>query len=64
MQAANIVARIIAYAIGYQGQKLWIALTVIGIGCIPLGAISIAQTAVFATASIIWNGKQGSARKA
>ena len=47
MQAANIVARIIAYAIGYQGQKLWIALTVIGIGCIPLGAISIAQTAVF-----------------
>ncbi len=47
MQACNVVVRVIAYFIGYQGTKLWLALGIIGIGCIPMGAVSIAQTAVF-----------------
>ena len=47
MQCANIVFRIIAYFIGYQGKMLWISMLVIGIGCIPMGAVSIAQTSIF-----------------
>lgn len=47
MQAANVVVRIIAYFIGFEGNNLWFALALIGLGCIPLGASSIAQTSVF-----------------
>ena len=47
MQCANIVFRVIAYFIGYQGKMLWISMLVIGIGCIPMGAVSIAQTSIF-----------------
>lgn len=47
MQSCNIVVRIIAYFIGYDGLGLWIGMGLIGIGCIPLGAQSIAQTSIF-----------------
>ncbi len=47
MQVLNIVFRIIAYFIGYQGKMLWLSMLVIGIGCIPMGAVSIAQTSIF-----------------
>lgn len=47
MQAVNIVFRIIAYFVGYQGKMLWISMIIIGIGTIPLGAQSIAQTSIF-----------------
>lgn len=47
MQSCNIVVRVIAYLIGYDGVGLWIGLGLIGIGCIPLGAVSIAQTSIF-----------------
>lgn len=47
MQAANIIVRIIAFFIGYEGNNLWFALALIGLGCIPMGANSIAQTSIF-----------------
>lgn len=47
MQALNIVFRIVAYFVGYQGKMLWISMIIIGIGCIPMGAVSIAQTSIF-----------------
>lgn len=47
MQAVNIVFRVIAYFVGYQGNMLWISMIIIGIGTIPLGAQSIAQTSIF-----------------
>ena len=47
MQAANILVRVIAFFIGYEGNNLWFALALIGLGCIPMGANSIAQTSVF-----------------
>lgn len=47
MQACNILARIAAYFIGFEGKNLWFAMAVIGLGGIPLGAASIAQTAIF-----------------
>lgn len=47
MQSCNIVVRVIAFLIGYNGIGLWIGLALIGIGCIPLGASSIAQTSIF-----------------
>ena len=46
MQAANILVRVIAFFIGYEGNNLWFALALIGLGCIPMGANSIAQTSV------------------
>lgn len=47
MQACNVVVRVIAFFIGYEGKNLWISLALIGIGCIPMGACSIAQTSIF-----------------
>ena len=47
MQICNIIVRVIAYFIGFEGNRLWISLAIIGIGCIPLGAGAIAQTSVF-----------------
>lgn len=47
MQSVNIVFRIIAYFVGYQDKMLWISMIIIGIGTIPLGALSIAQTSIF-----------------
>ena len=47
MQACNILARIAAYFIGFEGKNLWFAMAVIGLGGIPLGAAAIAQTAIF-----------------
>lgn len=47
MQAVNILFRIIAYFVGYQGKMLWVSMIIIGIGTIPLGAQSIAQTSIF-----------------
>lgn len=47
MQSCNIVVRVIAYFVGYDGVGLWIGMGLIGIGCIPLGAVSIAQTSIF-----------------
>ena len=47
MQVCNIVTRTIAYFIGFEGKNLWIGMALIGIGCIPNGASSIAQTSIF-----------------
>ena len=47
MQVCNIVTRAIAFAIGFEGKRLWIGMILIGIGCIPNGASSIAQTSIF-----------------
>lgn len=47
IQVVNIIARIIAFAVGFEGNKLWISMIIIGIGSIPSGAASIAQTAIF-----------------
>ncbi len=47
MQICNIVTRTIAYFIGFEGKNLWIGMALVGIGCIPNGASSIAQTSVF-----------------
>ncbi|MDE5984658.1 MAG: MFS transporter [Eubacterium sp.] len=47
IQIVNIIVRVIAYFVGYEGKKLWIAMILIGIGSIPSGALSIAQTSIF-----------------
>jgi Na+/melibiose symporter-like transporter len=47
IQITNIIVRVIAYFIGYQGNRLWLAMIIIGIGSIPSGAVSIAQTSIF-----------------
>ena len=47
MQICNIVTRTIAYFIGFEGKNLWIGMALVGIGCIPNGATSIAQTSIF-----------------
>ena len=47
MQALNIVTRLIAFAIGFEGINLWIGMILMAIGCIPMGAASIAQTSIF-----------------
>ena len=47
MQVCNIVLRIIAFIIGFKGANLWIGMILMGIGCIPMGAASIAQTSIF-----------------
>ena len=47
MQALNIVTRVIAFAIGFEGINLWIGMILMAIGCIPMGAASIAQTSIF-----------------
>lgn len=47
MQACNIIARIGAFFVGFEGKNLWISMGIIGLGCIPMGACSIAQTAIF-----------------
>lgn len=47
IQVVNIIVRVIAYFIGYEGKKLWLAMLLIGIGSIPSGAASIAQTSIF-----------------
>ncbi len=47
MQVLNIVTRVIAFAIGFDGINIWIGMLLMGIGCIPMGAASIAQTSIF-----------------
>lgn len=47
MQVFNIVFRIVAYSVGFEGKKLWIAMLVLGIASLPAGASSIAQTSLF-----------------
>ena len=47
MQSVNIVFRVIAYFVGYQGKMLWVSMMIMGIGSIPMGALSIAQTSIF-----------------
>ena len=47
MQVCNIVVRVIAFFIGFEGKNLWISMLLVGLGCIPNGATSIAQTAIF-----------------
>jgi Na+/melibiose symporter-like transporter len=59
MQSLNIVARIISYCIGFEGNRLWLALAVIGIGCIPMGACSIAQTSIFCDSIDVMEYKTG-----
>lgn len=47
MQSVNIIFRIIAYFVGYEGKMLWASMIIMGIGGIPMGAASIAQTSIF-----------------
>lgn len=47
IQVVNIVVRVIAYFVGFEGGNLWIAMIIIGIGSLPAGASSIAQTSIF-----------------
>ena len=47
MQVLNIVTRVIAFAIGFEGMNIWIGMLLMGIGCIPMGAAAIAQTSIF-----------------
>lgn len=47
IQIVNIIVRVIAYFIGFDGKSLWIAMLVIGVGSLPAGASSIAQTSIF-----------------
>lgn len=47
MQVINIVTRAIAFIIGFEGVNLWIGMILMGIGSIPMGAASIAQTSIF-----------------
>jgi Na+/melibiose symporter-like transporter len=47
MQALNIITRVIAFFIGYEGFGIWAGMILMGIGCIPVGAASIAQTSIF-----------------
>lgn len=47
MQVFNFVFRIVAYWIGFQGNRLWISMLVIGLASMPSGAASIAQTSLF-----------------
>ncbi len=47
IQIFNIVFRVAAYFVGYEGNALWISMILIGIGGIPAGASSIAQTSIF-----------------
>ena len=47
MQVCNIVTRVIAFFIGFEGKNFWIGMLLIGIGCIPNGASAIAQTSIF-----------------
>lgn len=47
IQVFNIVFRTIAFLIGYEGKRLWIAMAAMGIASLPSGANSIAQTSLF-----------------
>lgn len=47
MQACNLISRVIAFFIGFEGNNLWLSMIIIGIGNLPMGASSIAQTSVF-----------------
>lgn len=47
IQVTNIIVRIIAFFVGFEGKNLWISMIIIGIGSIPSGAASIAQTSIF-----------------
>lgn len=47
IQIVNIIARTIAFIVGFEGKKLWISMIIMGIGSIPSGASSIAQTSIF-----------------
>lgn len=47
IQVTNIITRIIAFFIGFEGNKLWLSMAIIGIGSLPSGASSIAQTSIF-----------------
>lgn len=47
IQLVNIVARVIAFLVGFEGNRLWLSMIIMGIGSIPSGASSIAQTSIF-----------------
>ena len=47
IQICSIIVRVIAFFIGYTGHRLWLSMILIGIGSMPGGASSIAQTTIF-----------------
>lgn len=47
IQITNVIARVIAFFVGFEGNRLWVSMIIIGIGSIPSGAASIAQTSIF-----------------
>ncbi len=59
MQICNIVTRTIAFFIGFEGNRLWISMLLVGIGCIPNGAASIAQTSIFCDSIDVMEYKTG-----
>ena len=59
MQLFNLIVRIIAFIIGFEGNRLWISLAIIGIGCIPMGACGIAQTSIFCDSIDVMEYKTG-----
>ncbi len=59
IQICNIITRTIAYFIGFEGNRLWIGMLLIGIGCIPSGASSIAQTSIFCDSIDVMEYKTG-----
>ena len=59
IQISNIITRTAAYFIGFEGKRLWIGMLLVGIGCIPGGAVSIAQTAIFCDSIDVMEYKTG-----
>lgn len=47
IQVFNIVFRIIAYFVGYEGKMLWITMFILAIAAFPGGLSGIAQTSLF-----------------
>ncbi len=48
IQSCNIIFRIAAFFVGFEGTKLWIAIAFLTVAGLPSGATSIAQTSLFA----------------
>lgn len=46
-QIFHAVFRIIAYFVGFEGNRLWASMALLAVACFPTGAISVAQTSLF-----------------
>ena len=59
IQVVNIIFRIVAFFIGYQGNNLWFAMIALAFASFPTGLIGIAQTAIFTDAVDLMEWKTG-----